>query len=446
MSHFRRLTVGISSIRGIVGERLQPVLAADFASSFGGFLGKGTVIVARDTRQSGIMLEQAVISGLIAAGCKVISAGIIPTPTVQLAVKQHEYTGAIMISASQHPKEWNALKFINQNGMYLSESEMETLFDIYNQPEDGFLKENLFHPVLKEKSFFEEHSEKILQKIDTGAIRSANLKIAVDCGNGVGAIYTRRFLLNLGVKEVFLLNETPDGNFPESNRDLSECIVANGCHAGFIQDPDGDNITLLDESGNQLDDQKSILIPCIRILERTPGNISASIQTTAALNDLVRNAGGKIFYTRIGEACISRSVLKNETVLGVEGGGIIWKEIHPCRDSFAAMALTLEKLALSGQKTSQIIKSVPIYFSAERSLKCNAKSAEAALRNLEKKFSSFQPELIDGVRIEMENSWVLVRKSSSESALRIYTESGKSGENAEEIAEDFKNELQNFLV
>lgn len=452
MNQFRRLTVGISSIRGVIGERLQPALAADFAASFGGFLGKGTVLVARDTRPSGLMLEHAVISGLLAAGCKVISAGILPTPSAQLAVKEHGCSGAIVITASQHPQEWNALKFINQDGMYLSDSEMSALFDIYNQPEDGFIRENGFHALQQEQNLFEEHAKKIWSRIDTAAIRAANLKIAIDCSSGVGALYTKRFLKNLGVDEIIVLNDSPDGIFrhppepvSENLAELSQCIRENKCDAGFAQDPDGDSFTLADETGKILSEQKSILIPCMRVLERTPGNVSASIQTTAALEEKVKQNGGTVFYTRIGEANIARSIRKNNAILGAEGGSVIWPEIHPCRDSFAAMALTLEKMALSKLKISELIKEFPEYHSAVLTLPCNAQTAEDALRALENAYQRFHPEHLDGVRIAMGKVWVLARKSYSESAIKVYVESAVSKADAEGIAKDICSELQTYL-
>ena len=451
MNQYRRLTMGISSIRGVVGERLQPELAADFAAAFGGFLGKGTVIVARDTRPSGVMLEHAVISGLLAAGCKVISAGILPTPSLQLAVKEHSYAGAIAITASQHPREWNALKFINQDGRYLSQSEMAALFDIYNQPEDGFLLENSLRGLEKEQNFFEEHAKKIWTRINTAAIRAANLKVAVDCGNGVGALYTRRFLKNLGVDDIIVLNENADGIFremPDPSADelaeLSACVRENHCDMGFAQDPDGDSFTLLDESGKVFSGQKSILLAAKRVLERTPGNVSASVQITAALEDMVKAVGGNVFYTRIGEANIAQSIVRNNGVFGAEGGGVIWPEVHCCRDSFAAMALTLEKTALSKKKITEQMSELPEYHSAVLTLECRAKEAEDALRSLAKKYERFHPELLDGVRIAMGKVWVLARKSYSESAIRIYTESAISKADAMGVAETIREDLNAF--
>jgi len=452
MNQYRKLIVGISSIRGVVGERLQPSLAADFAASFGGYVGKGTVLVARDTRPSGIMLEHAVISGLLSAGCKVISAGILPTPSLQLAVKEHNCSGAIAITASQHPQECNALRFINQEGMYLSDQEMSALFDIYNQPEDGFIRESGYQSLSYNQDLFEEHAKKIWSRIDTAAIRAANLKIAIDCCNGVSAVYTKRFLKNLGVDEIFALNETPNGIFnhcpemvAENLTELSECVRTNHCDAGFAQDPDGDSIILLDETGKVYSDQKSMLIPCKRVLERTPGNVSASIQTTAALEELVKASGGKVFYTKIGEANIGLSVVQNKTVLGAEGGGIIWPEIHPCRDSFAAMALTLEKIACAKLKVSEIMKQMPEYHSALITLPCNAQSAEEAIRALASAYERFHPEHLDGVRISMGKVWALIRKSYSESALKIYVESAVSKVDAEGVAETFRTELEKYL-
>ena len=453
MNQFRRLMVGISSIRGVVGERLQPSLAADFAASFGGYVGKGTVLVARDTRPSGVMLEHAVISGLLSAGCKVISAGVLPTPSLQLAVKEHSCSGGIVITASQHPQEYNALKFINRDGMYLSDQEMSALFDIYNQPEDGFIRESSYQSLTYNQDLFEEHAKKIWSRIDTAAIRAANLKIAVDCCNGVGAVYTKRFLKNLGVDEIFALNETPDGIFKHSPEtveenlsELSECVRTNQCDAGFAQDPDGDSFTLVDETGHIYGEQNSILIPCKRVLERTPGSVSASIQTTAALEELVCAAGGKVFYTKVGEANIGRSILQNNTVLGAEGCGVIWPEVHPCRDSYTAMALTLEKLAYSKLKVSEIMREMPEYHSALLTMPCNAQSAEEAIRALAHAYERFHPEHLDGVRISMGKVWALVRKSYSESALKIYVESAVSKADAEGIAETFRAELEKTLA
>ena len=451
MNQFRRLMVGISSIRGVVGERLQPSLAADFAASFGGYVGKGTVLVARDTRPSGIMLEHAVISGLLSAGCKVVSAGILPTPSLQLAVKEHNCSGGIVITASQHPQEYNALKFINQDGMYLSDQEMSALFDIYNQPEDGFIRENGYQSLTYNQDLFEEHAKKIWSRIDTAAIRAANLRIAIDCCNGVGAVYTKRFLKNLGVDEIYALNETTDefNNLEfteESLSGLSECVKAYQCDAGFAQDPDGDSFILVDETGNVYNDQNSILIPCKRILERTPGNVSASIQTTAALEEIVSEAEGKVYYTKVGEANIGRSILQHNSVLGAEGCGVFWPEIHPCRDSYAAMALTLEKLAYSKLKVSEIMNRMPGYHSALLTMPCNAQSADEAIRALETAYERFHPEHIDGVRISMGKVWGLVRKSYSESALKIYVESAVSKADAEGFAETFRKELEKTLA
>ena len=452
MSQYRRLMVGISSIRGVVGERLQPSLAADFAASFGGYVGKGTVLVARDTRPSGIMLEHAVISGLLSAGCKVISAGVLPTPSLQLAVKEHNCSGGIVITASQHPQEYNALKFINQEGMYLSDQEMSALFDIYNQPEDGFIKERGYQALIRNQDLFEEHAKKIWSRIDTAAIRAANLKIAIDCFNGVGAVYTKRFLKNLGVDEIFALNETTDSEFSnlefteESLSGLSECVKTNQCDAGFAQDPDGDSFIIVDETGEIYNEQNSILIPCKRVLERTPGSVSASIQTSAALEEIVSEAGGKMFYTKVGEANIGRSIIQNKSVLGAEGCGVIWPEVHPCRDSYAAMALTLEKLAYSKLKVSEIMNQLPKYHSARLSMPCNAQTADEAIRALASAYERFHPEYVDGVRISMGKVWALVRKSYSESALKIYVESAVSKADAEGIAETFRQELEKYLA
>lgn len=283
-THRKNLKIGVSGVRGIVGETLSPALAADFAASFGGYTGQGIVIVGRDTRPSGEMIENAVVAGLLASGSHVLLAGVVPTPTLQIAVEEYEAAGAIAITASHNPADWNALKFIDSSAFFLTENGMNALLDIYNQPQDDFVSEQNFRGVARLEDAFALHAEKILSRIDTEAIRGAGFKVAVDCCNGVGALYSKRFLEMLGCAEVIPLFDTPDGNFrrkPEpvaaNISELCECVKRYGCDVGFAQDPDGDRISIVNERGEPLGEQYSTLIPADRVLERTPGAVVANI-------------------------------------------------------------------------------------------------------------------------------------------------------------------------
>ncbi len=452
MSTRRNLKVGVSGVRGIVGETLSPALAADFAASFGAFTGRGVVIVGRDTRPSGVMIENAVAAGLLASGAHVLLAGIIPTPTIQIIVSHYDAAGAIAITASHNSAEWNALKFIDSSAFFLTENGMNALLDTYNQPQDDFVEESAFRSIGTIENAFNIHADKIRAKIDIDAIRSARLKVAVDCCNGVGAFYSKEFLESLGCEVIPVYDET-DGVFrrpPEpvaaNLAKLRETVIANGCAVGFAQDPDGDRISIVDENGVALGEQYSTLIPALRVLERTPGPIVANIQTTKSLSDLASRFGVPIYYSKVGEINVAKEMNSRKAVFGAEGGsgGILWSDVHICRDSFSAMALILETLALRHHSVSEIMNGMPRYWSASRKLTCSAQGANFALRSVAKRYEERNPVLIDGVRIEFDDSWVLVRYSNTEPVIRIYAESAKSEEAASQLAEEFLKELDSL--
>ena len=203
----RNLKIGVSGVRGIVGETLSPALAADFAASFGGFAGRGVILVGRDTRPSGVMIENAVAAGLLASGAHVLLAGIVPTPTLQILVQHYDAAGAVAITASHNPAEWNALKFIDSSAFFLTENGMNALLDSYNQPQDDFVEESAYRGIGTIENAFRIHADRIRKAVNVEAIRHAHLKVAVDCCNGVGALYSREFLESLGC-EVILMRRT----------------------------------------------------------------------------------------------------------------------------------------------------------------------------------------------------------------------------------------------
>lgn len=449
----RNLKVGVSGVRGVVGETLSPMLASDFAASFGAFSGRGSIIVGRDTRPSGEMLENAVVSGLLASGSMVLLAGIVPTPTLQIAVRKYEAAGAIAVTASHNPSEWNALKFIDSSGYFLTGSGMNALLDIYNQPQNDSVPESAFRKIGSISDAFETHMNLILDRVDVKLIRKAGFKVAVDCCNGVGALFSEYFLRKLGCAEVFPIFNEPSGCFerkPEPTAAnltaLCEAVKSNGCDIGFAQDPDGDRISTVDETGTPLGEQYSTLIPAEHILSRTPGPVVANIQTTRALGDIAARFKSPIFYSKVGEINVAAEMLRRKAVYGAEGGsgGVMWNAIHPCRDSFSAMALTLEALALRKMKVSEIIGTYPLYYSAVRKLETDAQSAHAALQMMAQKYASEKPILLDGIRLDLGDSWVLARQSNTEAVIRIHAESTRSRNAAQETAERFLRELKEW--
>lgn len=449
----RNLKIGVSGVRGIVGETLSPALAADFAASFGGFAGRGVILVGRDTRPSGVMIENAVAAGLLASGAHVLLAGIVPTPTLQVLVQHYDAAGAVAITASHNPAEWNALKFIDSSAFFLTENGMNALLDSYNQPQDDFVEESAYRGIGTIENAFRIHADRIRKVVNVEAIRHAHLKVAVDCCNGVGALYSREFLESLGCEVISIFDET-DGVFRRSPEPvaanltrLCETVRENGCAVGFAQDPDGDRISLVDEQGTALGEQYSILIPALRVLERTPGPVVANVQTTRSLGDLAARFSVPITYSKVGEINVAAEMRAHNAVFGAEGGsgGVLWSAVHPCRDSFSAMALTLEALALHRTGISGLMGKMPCYDSAVRKLPCGAEEASLALRAIARRYEDRKPSRIDGVRIEFEDSWILVRQSNTEPMIRIYAESARGLESAEELAERFLRELEQLL-
>ncbi len=452
MSIERNLKIGVSGVRGVVGETLSPILAADFASAFGEFLGGGRVIVGRDTRCSGAMLEEAVAAGLIAVGCQPALAGIIPTPTAQIAAKLSNASGAIAITASHNSIEWNALKFIGPSGLFLNPSETSELLDIYNQPDSNYVLEQDFRNVVPYPDAFDIHMERVLSFIDIAAIKKAHFKVAVDCCNGVGAIFSRPFLEKLGC-EVIPLFDTPDGIFgrppepvPKNLEKLSRTVKEHSCDVGFAQDPDGDRIAVVGPSGVPLGEQNSILIAAEHVLTKSQGNVVVNIQTTKAVEDVAARRGSKVIYSPVGEVNVSAAMLANDAVFGAEGssGGVIWPQIHHCRDSFSAMALVLEMMALRKMDVDQIMAKLPKYHSSSVKIECGSQGATNALRALAKKYASEKPILIDGVRINFKDSWILIRQSNTEPAARIMAEAS-TRDSADALATSFAKELRQLL-
>lgn len=424
------LKVSVSGVRGIVGQSLTPALVADFTAAFGQLVGGGKVIVGRDTRPSGEMLEHAVVAGLMAVGCQPILAGIVPTPTVLILVSQQQANGGIVISASHNPAEWNALKFIGSSGAFLNEVESAQLLDIYNQPENHFVSESDYRRTKMLHDPFVPHQEKIFRQIDVKAIRACRFKVAVDCCNGAASLYSRDFLTALGC-EVVAINDQPDGVFrrrpepiPDNLEALSQTVIAHGCAIGFAQDPDADRIGLVLSNGVPVSEQYVLALAADHVLSEHPGLVVVNIQTTKAVEDVARSYGCEVLYSQVGEINVTEKMLQHKAVIGGEGssGGIIYPAVHPCRDSFTAMALMLEMMALSHDSIDNILASLPQYHSATGKYRCSANVARTLIRELKHCYADHRQITIDGLRINFASGWILIRSSNTEPILRLIVE------------------------
>ncbi len=452
MTFRRNLKISVSGVRGVVGESLTPELVADFASSFGEYVGKGRVIVGRDTRQTGPLVEHAVIAGLLSVGCQPILIGVSPTPTVQIIVDEYKANGGIAITASHNSVEWNALKFIGPDGIFLNHTEANELQGVYNQPDTTHIKEQDYRSIRTIDNAFAFHKKRIFANIDVKAVRAAKFKVAVDCCNGAGALFSRSFLEELGCEVISLFDE-PDGIFrrpPEpvsaNLKELGKAVRENNCIIGFAQDPDGDRIAIVKGDGAPAGEQYSIVLAAEHILSRAPGKVIVNIQTTKAVEDVAKSHGCQIAYSPVGEVNVTSKMLAEGAIIGGEGssGGVIWPVVHPCRDSFASMALMLEMMALRSENIDEILAKLPQYFSGNMKFSCSASKAQNIIRKLGAKYADQNPLKMDGIRIDFKDSWILIRPSNTEPIIRLIAE-GLSLKKSDELIAKFAKEISELL-
>jgi len=442
------LKVGVSGVRGIVGEALTPRLAADFAASFGAYVGGGRVVVGRDTRPTGPMFEDAVVAGLLASGCQPVVLGIVPTPTIQIMVDKTRANGGIAITASHNPESWNALKFIGGSGLFLNHNEAAELLDIYNQPDAECSREEDIRSVRRMDAAFDEHKRRVFEKIDVELVRSAGFAVAVDCCSGAGAPYAAAFLEELGCRVVPLFDNT-DGKFarkpepiPENLSALMEAVVEHSCDIGFAQDPDADRIVVVDETGAPVGEQYSVVLAAEHVLSKTPGPVVVNLATTKAVDDVAARYGCPVFHSKIGEINVTEEMLARNAVIGGEGGsgGVIWPAVHLCRDSFVGMALILEMLAERKKRLSEVMAGIPKYHTANRKVPRSTVGAIEAVRRLREKHADLNPKTLDGVRMDWPDKWVLVRPSNTEPVVRVTAEA-LFQDAAEALADEFAAEI-----
>ena len=439
------LKVGISGVRGIVGQSFTPQLATVFAKAFGTYAGRGNVLVGRDTRPSGRMFELAVAAGLQSVGCRPLIAGIVPTPTLLHLARNRRARGAIMITASHNAAPWNALKFADRRGLFLSPDHAEELFDIYHQGSFEMVPEPELPDALALQDPCHDHFAQVLDYVDLDAIAARRFKVAADCCNGVGALHTRRFLEQLGCEvhtcmdmRTDLFEREPEP-CPENLGTLASLVAAQQCDVGFAQDPDGDRLALIDESGCALGEDLTVALTVQQVLSaHQKGPIAVNLSTSSILDDIARQHDVTIHKTRIGEIHVVETMLQTGAVVGGEGnGGVIVPAIHACRDSYAGMAIVLERMASSGLSVSALRAQLPARHMVKEKLRIQAGSGPNLLRAIRKKHEGCAVTLLDGVYVDLEDGWIHARLSNTEPVLRLYAESA-SAEGAAALVADVR--------
>ncbi len=437
------LKIGITGVRGIVGESFTPELVVEFAQAFGTYMDGGRILVCRDTRPSGPMVRAGVSAGLLAAGCDVIDLDICTTPSMQLAITRLGADGGIAITAGHNPEQWNALKFVRADGLYLNSTQGEELLDIYHQGE--FLKTGW--DTIKtgiERLDATSHHIKILKgAFDVEAIRGKHLTVAVDCCNGACARLIPRWLATLGC-EVLALNDDPSVPFPhspepkpETMAQLRAVVKAGRADIGFAHDADGERLGIVTEQGEPLSEELTLALATEIRLQQQVGPIVTNISTGSAVDQIAAHHGASVVRTPVGQAYISEAILEHEAVLGGEGsGGIAVPEVHPTHDSAAAIGLILERLARNGERVSELVDQLPHLTVIKHNIRLEPNRLYSILQSFRLIIEREQltHDLTDGIKVSLPDGWVHARVSNTESMIRLIVEA-EDGPRARQLLE-----------
>ena len=447
------LIKSISGIRGTiggkVGENLTPVDAVKFASAYGSWLKNDTrkdnpvVVVGRDARISGSMIQELVMNSLIGLGIDVIDLGLSTTPTVEVAVPLEKADGGIILTASHNPKQWNALKLLNNKGEFLNAENGKRILEIAEKDEYQFAEVDNLGTISKKNDYINIHIEEVLKLplVDLNKVKDAGFKVVVDAVNSTGGIAVPALLKKMGVEVVEIYCE-PNGHFPhnpeplkEHLTDLSALVVKENADMGITVDPDVDRLAFMSEDGEMFGEEYTLVACADFVLSKEGGNTVSNLSSSRALRDVTENHGGQYEASAVGEVNVVEKMKANKAIIGGEGnGGIIYPELHYGRDSLVGIALFLTHLAEKNMKVSELRASYPSYFMSKNKIQLTPDlNVDAILEGFHKKHASEEVSTVDGVKVDFANSWVHLRKSNTEPIIRIYTEA-KSQQEADQLA------------
>jgi phosphomannomutase len=437
------LKIGVSGIRGVVGPFLTPQLARAFAQAFGTYVGGGRVVVGRDTRATGPMLQHAVQCGLLAAGCEVTDVGVLPTPTIQLYTGAIGARGGLAITASHNPPEYNALKLFNAAGLFFNHYERGELLDIYHQSAFREASNAEIRTVNVESAApIRKHFDRVLAQVDVDRIRSRKFRVALDAVNGAGAEMTPRFLRDELGCELHAISIDPEKPFPriaeprpDTLGELSRLVVDQQCDIGFGQDPDGDRLAVADEAGRVLDNDDVLAIAVDCVLARRTGPVVVNLTTSMVIDDVARGYGAAVYRTPVGEANVVEGMLRCQAVIGGEGGngGVIFPAVQHCRDSYAGMALWLDTLARTGKTAAQLARGLPRYYRRSATVILEHGWLGTLMQRLAAEWPAARLDRRDGLKLMFNDAWVHARASNTEPILRLSVEA-KTEARAEELS------------
>lgn len=447
------LIKSISGIRGTIGghpgDGLSPIDVVKFTTAFATFLQRKNagrrmkLVVGRDARLSGAMVDHLVVGTLVGMGVDVIETGLSTTPTTEMTVIDKKADGGIIITASHNPKHWNALKLLNARGEFIDAAEGAEVLRLAESDELEYAEVDNLGNVEEDLNTIDRHIELVLQLplVDVEAIRNANFRVAVDAVNSTGGIAIPRLLRALGVKDVVELNCDPTGHFahnpepiPQNLTQIAEAVPANHCDLGIVVDPDVDRLALICETGAMFGEEYTLVSVADYVLQHTPGNTVSNLSSSRALRDVTaRYAGCNYSAAAVGEVNVTTKMRDTNAVIGGEGnGGVIYPALHSGRDALVGVALFLTLLAKKGMKVSELRKTYPDYIiSKNRKDLTPDMDVDAILQRVAAKYAGVpncQVTTIDGVKIDFESGWVHLRKSNTEPIIRIYSEAHTEAE------------------
>lgn len=449
------LIKSISGIRGTIGgaagDGLTPLDIVKFVSAFGTWAknnsGKKKIVVGRDARISGTMVNNLVTGTLQGLGIDVIDLGLSTTPTVEVAVPVEGAAGGIILTASHNPKQWNALKLLNHDGEFISDVEGKKVLEIAENSDFKYAEVNDLGSITNDDSYVQKHIDLVLALplVDVAAITKADFKIAIDCVNSTGGIFVPALLKALGVKTVYQLYCEPDGHFPHNPEPLAENLVAlsqevvkKRADLGIAVDPDVDRLAFVCEDGNMFGEEYTLVAVADYVLKNQKGNTVSNLSSTRALRDVTEKAGGEYHAAAVGEVNVVNKMKEVNAVIGGEGnGGVIYPELHYGRDALVGIALFLTHLAKYGKSVSNLRSTYPGYFISKNKITLTPEmDIDGLLLKVEEKYKKQPHTTIDGLKIEFDKEWVHLRKSNTEPIIRIYSEG-----NSETVADNLANKI-----
>lgn len=451
---YEGLMVSVSGVRGRVGEALTPEVVGKFAAGFGAWSlarsgGKATIVVGRDSRVSGQMFQAAVHAALQSVGCNVLDVGMVPTPTVQLAVEHHHAAGGLAITASHNPIEWNALKFIGPSGLFLDGAEGVEMRKVVdgNIPRATWDK---LGAISYDKDAAREHIEKILALpfLDVDGIRKKGFRVALDCVRGAGGAFMPILLELLGCK-LATINMEPDGRFPrppepvaENLGELQKLVQDSHCDIGMAVDPDVDRLALVSDEGVAIGEDYTLALAAKVVLRHRKGPVVTNLSTSRIVDDVAAEAGSRVIRAPVGEVNVATRMRAEHAPIGGEGnGGVILTELHLGRDAPVGAALMLQLLLEQGKSLSKIVAAYPRYIIVKDKLARPNASLDTVYEALKRAFSGAEADTQDGLRLTWPDRWVHVRPSGTEPIVRVIAEA-PSAEDAERLVRDCRKPVE----